>query len=99
MKKLLVDRKKIAILMLASFLFSSCENWLDIAPEKDLIKDNFWKKTEDANSALAAVYASLRDVSDWKILSGANCVQILLQVCPAIMPQLPEVTSIRKMMP
>jgi hypothetical protein len=63
MKKLLVDRKIIALLMLASFLFSSCENWLDIAPEKDLIKDNFWKKTEDANSALAAVYGSLRDVS------------------------------------
>ncbi len=70
MKKLLTDRKMIAILMMALFLFSSCEKWLDIAPEKDLIKDNFWKKAEDANSALAAVYGSLRDVSLENIIWG-----------------------------
>lgn len=70
MKKLLPDSKVIGVLALILFLFSSCENWLDIAPEKDLIKDNFWKKTEDANSALAAVYSSLRDVSMENIIWG-----------------------------
>jgi starch-binding outer membrane protein, SusD/RagB family len=63
MKKLLQDSKIITALFLIVFVFSSCQKWLDIVPEKNLIKDNFWKKTEDANSALAATYASLRDAS------------------------------------
>lgn len=60
----------IATAMMALFLFSSCQKWLEIAPENDLIKDNFWKKAEDANSALAAVYGSLRDVSLENIIWG-----------------------------
>lgn len=42
---------------------SSCQDWLSVAPEKDLIKDNYWKKTDDVNSTLAATYSSLRSSS------------------------------------
>ena len=63
MEKFLLDSKKITALFLMVFLFSACENWLDIAPEKDLVKNDFWKKTEDVNNALAATYSAFRDAA------------------------------------
>lgn len=61
MRKFFIDSKKIVALFLLVFLFSSCEDWLDTAPERYLIKDDFWIKTEDANSALAATYSAFRE--------------------------------------
>jgi starch-binding outer membrane protein, SusD/RagB family len=63
MKKIHINSKIVVALLLIALLVSACENWLDIAPEKNLIKNDFWKKTEDANSALAATYGALRDAS------------------------------------
>jgi hypothetical protein len=63
MEKFIIVNKKITALFILLFLISACENWLDIPPEKDLVKDDFWKKTEDVNNALAATYSSLRDVA------------------------------------
>lgn len=59
MKRFIINNK-IVFLFCFAFLFSACDYWLDVAPEKDLIKDNFWKKTDDANSALAATYSCFR---------------------------------------
>jgi starch-binding outer membrane protein, SusD/RagB family len=61
MKRLLKDSKKIAAVLISICLLSACDNWLDVKPEKDLIRQDFWKTTEDANSALAAVYSSFRN--------------------------------------
>ncbi|MBN2272688.1 MAG: RagB/SusD family nutrient uptake outer membrane protein [Bacteroidales bacterium] len=80
MKKLHINSKIAAIVILGSFIFLSCEKWLEIAPEKDLIKDNFWKKADDANSALAAVYGSLRDVSLENIIWGELRADIITGV-------------------
>jgi hypothetical protein len=63
MEKFLTDSKKITALFLLVCLLSACENWLDVAPEKDLVRNDFWKKTEDANNALAAAYSSFRDAA------------------------------------
>ena len=63
MEKFRIEFKKITAFFLMIFLFSACENWLDIAPEKDLVRNDFWKKTEDANNALAAAYSSFRDAA------------------------------------
>jgi hypothetical protein len=63
MEKFLIDSKKITALFLMVFLSSACQNWLDIAPEKDLVRNDFWKKTEDVNNALAAAYSSFRDAA------------------------------------
>src|SRR4030042_4957902 len=63
MEKFHINSKPGIVLILMAFLFSSCENWLDIAPEKDLVRNDFWKKTEDVNNALAAAYSSFRDAA------------------------------------
>lgn len=83
MEKFLTDSKKIVTLLLMVLLFSACTKWLDIAPEKDLYQNNFWKTTKDANSALAATYSTFRSAAlesfifgelrgDMAKLSGGN---------------------------
>jgi starch-binding outer membrane protein, SusD/RagB family len=60
MKNLLLNRKKIATYILLTFLFTACNDYLNLAPENDLIREKFWSKTEDVNSALAATYDAFR---------------------------------------
>lgn len=73
---------KMAILIVL-FSFTSCKDWLTVVPETELIKDKFWKKTEDVNSALGAAYNALRNASlesliwgelraDLVVISGSN---------------------------
>ncbi len=50
--------------------FPSCQDWLSIAPENDLIKEKFWTKTEDVNGALAAAYNALREASLQSLIFG-----------------------------
>jgi hypothetical protein len=40
-------------------IFSSCSNWLNLAPEDGVIRENFWKTKEEVNSAVIGCYASL----------------------------------------
>jgi hypothetical protein len=49
---------------------SSCNNWLSVAPENDLIKEKFWAKREDVDGALAATYNAIRDASLQSLLFG-----------------------------
>jgi starch-binding outer membrane protein, SusD/RagB family len=80
MKKIFLDGKKIAAFALVVFVFSACSKWLDVAPEKELIKDNFWKKTEDANSALAGTYSALRDASLESFIWGELRADIIMNI-------------------
>jgi hypothetical protein len=50
-----------ALLMLTMLvLLPSCNEWLGIEPENDLIEDEFWTKTEDVEGVLAATYDAFR---------------------------------------
>jgi hypothetical protein len=49
---------------------SSCNNWLSIAPENNLIKEKFWAKTSDVDAALAATYNTLRKASMQSLIFG-----------------------------
>lgn len=51
-------------------MFTSCSDWLTVAPENDLTKDKFWKKTEDVQSALGASYNALREASLESLIFG-----------------------------
>jgi hypothetical protein len=50
--------------------FSSCTEWLSVAPENDLIKEKFWTKTADVEGALAAAYNALRNASLQSLIFG-----------------------------
>lgn len=55
--------KRISFALLILVFLSSCNDWLSIAPENDLIKEKFWTKTEDVNGALAATYNAFRSAA------------------------------------
>ena len=63
MKKLNIKSTLKFALLSVMMTFMSCQDWLSIAPENDLIKEKFWTKTADVNGALAAAYNALRDES------------------------------------
>ncbi len=49
---------------------TSCQDYLTVAPENDLIKEKFWTKTADVNSALAATYNAMRKASLQSLIHG-----------------------------
>jgi len=57
-------------IFIAVMVLSSCSDWLSIAPENDLIKEKFWNKTADVESALAASYNALRNASMQSLIFG-----------------------------
>ena len=40
-------------------LFSSCSDWLTLAPEDGVVREEFWKTKEQVNSAVIGCYASV----------------------------------------
>jgi len=51
----------IIALLLAMVVFISCNDWLTVPPENNLIKEKFWQKTDDVKGALGATYNAMRD--------------------------------------
>lgn len=47
-----------SVAMLATFSFSSCEDFLDSFPQTSMTDGNFWKTTEDAEKVLVNLYAA-----------------------------------------
>lgn len=47
-----------SVAMLATFSFSSCEDFLDSFPQTSMTDGNFWKTTEDAEKVLVNLYAN-----------------------------------------
>ena len=83
MRKFNIKSSVIIAFFFAIIAFSSCKDWLTVAPEDKLVKEKFWTKTEDVNSALAATYNAMRNASlpalimgevraDLAIFSGAD---------------------------
>jgi hypothetical protein len=65
-KKLIIRIGCAIILILAT----CCQDWLSIEPENDLIKEKFWTKKADVESALAAAYDALRSSSLQSLIFG-----------------------------
>ena len=70
MKKIHIQSAVKTAILIVIFSFTSCSDWLTVAPETELIKDKFWKKTEDVNSALGAAYNALRNASLESLIWG-----------------------------
>ena len=51
-------------------LIGGCNSWLDIEPENELIKQEFWKTREDVMSVLAAPYDAFRETTIKSFLLG-----------------------------
>jgi hypothetical protein len=56
-------QKTIALMsvMMAAFMLSSCEDWLDLKPESEIILDEYWQSKADVESVLAACYRGLTE--------------------------------------
>ncbi len=52
------------------FGFLSCDKWLDLKPEDELIKEDFWRTQEDVESVLYSAYAGFRDLHSELIIAG-----------------------------
>jgi len=58
--KIKINIKSIFAIFFIVLGTASCTDWLSVEPEGKLLKDNYWKTTEDVNGALAAMYNSLQ---------------------------------------
>ncbi|TNF40648.1 MAG: RagB/SusD family nutrient uptake outer membrane protein, partial [Bacteroidetes bacterium] len=70
MRKGIIKISVISGLIVSLIAISSCEDWLSIAPENNLIKEKFWAKTSDVHGALAATYDALRSASLQSLIFG-----------------------------
>lgn len=57
-------------LVLMAAIMTSCNDWLTVTPEDNLIKEKFWQKRADVEGALAATYDAFRDVSQSSFIWG-----------------------------
>jgi hypothetical protein len=53
--------KTLILILLASFAFSSCGEWLNLEPEDGVIRERYWKTKEEARAALNGCYASMME--------------------------------------
>ncbi|MBN2636548.1 MAG: RagB/SusD family nutrient uptake outer membrane protein [Prolixibacteraceae bacterium] len=70
MKKFNIRIVVICSMLLTLITFSSCNEWLTVEPQDALVKEKFWTKTSDVNSALAATYDAMRSTSMKSLLLG-----------------------------
>lgn len=70
MRKLNIKSSVLAVILIVFIAATSCQDYLTVAPENDLIKEKFWTKTADVNSALAASYNALRKAGLQSLVFG-----------------------------
>jgi len=57
-----MKKYNIILLIIMSALFTtSCSDWLDLAPEDGVIREEFWQTKEQVNNAVVGCYCSLQD--------------------------------------
>jgi tetratricopeptide (TPR) repeat protein len=61
--------KNIMLIGLLLFL-GSCDQWLDLEPENDLIRQEFWQTKDDVDAVLAAMYDAYRETSLESLIWG-----------------------------
>jgi starch-binding outer membrane protein, SusD/RagB family len=74
MKKFNIYNKLVILLLMGAVSLTSCNDWLTVEPDDELIKDKFWQKTADVEGALAATYNAMR---------GATLKSLILGECRA----------------
>jgi len=57
MKKIFI----IGLMILVLFGSSSCDKWLDLKPESEIVLDEYWKSEGDVDAVLASCYKSLTE--------------------------------------
>lgn len=55
----------LSLTIIASLLFVSCEDWLDVKPEGTPNEGNFWTTDNDYTDAMAAVYVDMASEDTW----------------------------------
>lgn len=55
----------LSLTIIASLLFVSCEDWLDVKPEGTPNEGNFWTTDNDYTDAMAAVYVDMAGEETW----------------------------------
>ena len=71
--------KKITLVLSVIALFTSCSNWLDVAPFDSLEKDKIYNSERSANSALNGIYLMLADNSLYAKELSVGFVDVLAQ--------------------
>lgn len=66
----MLHKKLFLLMLLVGMLMSACNSWLDIEPENELIKQEFWKTTDDVMAVMAATYDALRETTMKSFLLG-----------------------------
>ena len=78
------NMKKIRLIYLLWLvvLATSCEDFLDLKPKDNLIKEEFWQNKEQVNTAIAACYASMNETGfmDKIIMWGELRAEMLVSV-------------------
>lgn len=73
MMKSMINHLKIKSLLVLVVLLgfhTSCNEWIDIEPENELIKQEFWKTGDDVMAVVAASYDALRGCTEKSLLLG-----------------------------
>lgn len=65
MKKILFYQRYVLVALL--LVFSSCEDFLDLAPVSEYNSANFYQSQQDFELAINGAYAELQDLSDNRI--------------------------------
>lgn len=74
----MITMKKITYIITFILLVvtTSCNEWLTIEPENELIKEEYWKSKEDVQGVLSASYGALRnttsDIFRWAEIRGGD---------------------------
>jgi starch-binding outer membrane protein, SusD/RagB family len=68
--KMRIKIKAIPTILLLALTITSCTDWLTVEPEGKLLKDEFWKTTEDVQAAVAAMYNSQQSVTVENMIWG-----------------------------
>jgi starch-binding outer membrane protein, SusD/RagB family len=70
MRKFHIMSKRLFILIFGMLALTNCNDWLDVAPEDELVKEDFWQKTSDVYGGLAATYNAMRSASLQSLILG-----------------------------
>lgn len=62
--------KVICLVFLVIISSTGCDDWLDIEPENELIKQEFWNTKEDVESCMAAAYSAFRQTVMKSLIYG-----------------------------
>ncbi|MDA3890618.1 MAG: RagB/SusD family nutrient uptake outer membrane protein [Salinivirgaceae bacterium] len=62
--------KAIIVFVILLTFQTSCNNWIDIEPENDLIQQDFWKTQDDVLAVLASTYDATRGNNYYSFING-----------------------------